>query len=221
MAVIKLRIRPLTVGIVIAIMVLGLRVGDLWRSVGTAQAQQPPAPAAQAPAPVAPAAPVPAAQASKTTDDVTSLTGAEIEVLQQLAARRSDIEKRASELDRREAVLKGAEERIDAKIREIKKLQATVEQAISRYDEQEAKRLESLVKIYETMKPNEAAKIFEQMDLPTLVSLVERMSTRKVAPVLAQMNAVRAKQVTTELSKRRQPGAPADEAPGPAASAGG
>jgi flagellar motility protein MotE (MotC chaperone) len=221
MAVIKLRIRPLTVGIVIAILVLGLRVGDLWRSVGTAQAQQPPAPAAQAPAPVAPAVPAAAAPATKTTDDVTSLTGAEIEVLQQLAARRSDIEKRASELDRREAVLKGAEERIDAKIREIKKLQATVEQAISRYDEQEAKRLESLVKIYETMKPNDAAKIFEQMDLPTLVSLVERMSTRKVAPVLALMNAVRAKQVTTELSKRRVPGAPADEASGPAASAGG
>jgi flagellar motility protein MotE (MotC chaperone) len=191
-------------------------VGDLWRSTGTAQAQQPAAPAA---APAAPAAaPTPAA---KTTDDVTTLTGAEIEVLQQLAARRSDIEKRAADLDRREAVLKGAEERIDAKIREIKKLQATVEQAISRYDEQETKRLDSLVKIYETMKPTEAAKIFEQMDLPTLVALAERMSTRKVAPVLAQMNPVRAKQVTTELSKRRQPNAPAEEATGPAASAGG
>jgi len=63
-----------------------------------------------------------------------------------------------------------------------------VEQAISKYDEQETKRLDSLVKIYETMKPTEAAKIFEQMDLPTLVALAERMSTRKVAPVLAQMN---------------------------------
>ncbi len=132
-------------------------------------------------------------------------------------ARRAEIERRGAELSRREALLKAAEERIQTKIEEMKKLQAGVEQAIRRYDEQEEQRRKSLVKIYETMKPQEAAKIFEQMDLTTLVEMIERMSERKVAPVLAAMNPVRAKQVTTELSKRRKPG----DIPGqPAAAAG-
>lgn len=221
------RVRILPIAIALAVAVLGLRIGDAWRHSGSAHAQQPPAqpaqapaaPAAQAPAEAPLAAPVGAAPSSpaRALDDITNLTANEIEVLQQLVVRRAEIERRGAELSRREAVLKAAEERIQAKIEEMKKLQAGVEQAIRRYDEQEEQRRKSLVKIYETMKPQEAAKIFEQMDLTTLVEMVERMSERKVAPVLAAMNPVRAKQVTTELSKRRKPG----DTPGqPAATAG-
>ena len=243
------RIRFLPIAIGIAIVVLGLRVGALYVGGGAAQAQQaanPPAPAAAAPAapapapaatpPAAPGAAPAAAPAVNATNaaptqeqDVTNLSGAEIQVLQQLAGRRAEIEKRSSELDRREAVLKAAEERIDAKIQEMKKLQASIQQAIGQYDDQEAKRIENLVKVYETMKPQEAARIFEQLDMPTMIGLVERMNTRKLAPVLAQMNPVRAKMVTDELAKRRKPGdmttaentagqpaaAPAAAAPGP------
>jgi flagellar motility protein MotE (MotC chaperone) len=221
-----LRLRPLPVVIVLVVLFLGLRVGDLWLHTGTAQAQRlvpqqegpPPVSPTATPAPAAaPAAPAPesgsGSEAPASSDDVTSLTGPEIQVLQQLVARRSEIEKRAADLDRREATLKAAEERIDAKIQEIKKLQGGVEQAIRRYDEQEEQRRMNLVRIYETMKPGEAAKIFEQLELQNLVELVERMSTRKVAPVLAAMNPVRAKQVTSELEKRRKPGDPVTPTP--------
>ena len=207
-------IRLLPLVIVIAVLALGLKAGDLWRQSGTAHAQQPPA---QAPAQPAPATPAPA----RPLDDITNLTASEIEVLQQLAARRAEIERRAGEIGRREALLKAAEDRIEAKVQELKKLQEGVEQAIRRYDEQEEQRRKSLVKIYETMKPQEAAKIFEQMDLTTLVEMVERMSERKVAPVLAAMNPVRAKQVTTELSKRRKPGDTVGAAAGATPPAGG
>jgi flagellar motility protein MotE (MotC chaperone) len=61
------------------------------------------------------------------------------------------------------------------------------------------------VKIFETMKPVEAARIFEQMDMPVLLDIIERMKERNAAPVLAQMHPARAKQVTGELAKRRQP----------------
>ncbi|MBV8536100.1 MAG: hypothetical protein JO128_10940 [Alphaproteobacteria bacterium] len=217
------RVRFLPIAIGIAIVVLGLRVGALYVGGGAAQAQQaanPPAPAA-APAappaatPAAAPAPAPAAAAGANApanaapaqeQDVTNLSGSEIEVLQQLAGRRAEIEKRSSELDRREAVLKAAEERIDAKIQEMKKLQGSIQQAIGQYDDQETKRIENLVKVYETMKPQEAARIFEQLDMATMIGLVERMNTRKLAPVLAQMNPVRAKMVTDELAKRRKPG---------------
>lgn len=230
------RVRVLPLAIAIGTVVLGLKVGDVvWRPSGVALAQGQPAPAAQGqtPAPTPASAPAPAAApaapgtapaeapASRPVEDVTSLSGAEIEVLQQLVSRRAEIDRRSAEVARREAVLKAAEERIETKIQELKKLQASVEQAIRRYDEQEEQRRKSLVKIYETMKPQEAARIFEQMDLPTLVEMVERMSERKAAPVLAQMNPVRAKQVTTELAKRRKPGDINAAAPAAAPAAGG
>lgn len=229
------RIRFLPIAIAIAIVVLGLRIGVLYVGGEPAHAQQTPTPA-PAPAPAAPPAPgaQPAAAAAPSTpaagaasaaaagaapvakppaaagaapvQDVTNLSGSEIAVLQQLAARRAEIEKRSSELDRREAVLKAAEERIDAKIQELKKLQASVQQAIGQYDDQENQRIQNLVKVYQVMKPQDAARIFEQLDMPTLIGIAEKMNTRNLAPVLAQMNPVRAKMVTDELARRRKPG---------------
>ena len=80
-----------------------------------------------------------------------------------------------------------------------------METLIRRYDDEEEARKKSLVKIFETMKPVEAARIFEQMDMPVLLGILERMKERNAAPVLAQMHPARAKQVTGELAKRRQP----------------
>ncbi len=85
------RVRILPVAIGLAVLVLGLKVGDAWRHSGSAHAQQPPAQPAQAPAAPAPApaeapaaAPVGATPAgpARSLDDITNLTANEIEVLQ-------------------------------------------------------------------------------------------------------------------------------------------
>ena len=89
-----------------------------------------------------------------------------------------------------------------------------MEALIRKYDDEEEARKKSLVKIFETMKPIEAARIFEQMDLPILLDIIERMKERNAAPVLAQMHPARAKQVTAEIARRRQP-ASAAPASGP------
>ena len=62
----------------------------------------------------------------------------------------------------------------------------------------------SLVRIYENMKPKDAARIFEVLDLDTLLMVAERMNERKLAPVMAQMNSERTKEVTVELTRARQ-----------------
>ena len=59
-------------------------------------------------------------------------------------------------------------------------------------------------KIYENMKPKEAAKIFEQLDMPILLDVVERMKEQKVSPILAEMEPSKAKTVTTEMAQQRQ-----------------
>ena len=61
----------------------------------------------------------------------------------------------------------------------------------------------TLAKLYESMRPRDAAEIFNELDLPILVQVVNRMSERRAAPVLAAMTPERARQVTAELSRMR------------------
>ena len=134
--------------------------------------------------------------------DPFSLTDSEIELLQALSQRRRKLDDRARDVESREALLAAAETRIDEKLEELKRLRSVIEDLVSQYDAEEEAQLQSLVKIYETMKPKDAARIFEQLEMPVLLDVVERMNERKTAPILAEMVPSRAKEVTVELSNR-------------------
>ncbi|MCW8915304.1 MAG: hypothetical protein OQK24_05540 [Magnetovibrio sp.] len=137
-------------------------------------------------------------------DDPTLLTQSEIDLLQKLAERRVEIDERAKELKTREALLAAAESRIERKIQDFKALQATIESLITTYDEQQDTKLMSLVKIYENMKPKDAARIFEELEMDVLLQVAERMKERSLAPIMAKMNPVKAREVTVELNALRK-----------------
>jgi len=128
----------------------------------------------------------------------------EVVLLQQLASRREELDARSQELERRADLLQAAENRLDRKLEEMKTLEATLQQFIRKSDEQQEAKLRSLVKIYENMKPKDAARIFEQLDGDTLLPVAERMNERKLAPVMAEMNPSKAKEITVQLAKLRK-----------------
>ncbi len=131
-------------------------------------------------------------------------TPAEVEVLQSLAGRREALQARAVELEMRENLLSATEKRIEEKIAELKKLEATIKAKLKQYDEQEEAKMKSLVKIYENMKPKDAARILEELDMDILLEVAERMREAKMAPILALMNSNKAKAITVELAMRSQ-----------------
>ncbi len=147
----------------------------------------------------------PPAEVSKLiTEDPTLLTNAEIELLQQLTERRQILESREQELEIRTGLLTAAETRIDKKVEELKVLRETIAGLIKTFDAQQDAKLLSLVKIYENMKPKDAARIFEDLELDTLLDVAERMKERKLAPVMAKMNPEKAREMTVELARLRQ-----------------
>ena len=147
----------------------------------------------------------PPAEVSKLiTEDPTLLTDAEIELLQQLTERRQILESREQELEIRTGLLTAAETRIDKKVEELKVLRETIAGLIKTFDAQQDAKLLSLVKIYENMKPKDAARIFEDLELDTLLDVAERMKERKLAPVMAKMNPEKAREMTVELARLRQ-----------------
>ena len=135
--------------------------------------------------------------------DPLSLTDEEIDVLHALAERRASLERRAQDIQYREAMLEAAERRIEEKVDGLKALQQSIESLLQQHEDQTESQYQSLVKIYENMKPKDAARIFEELEMTVLLPVVERMKERKTAPILAKMNPNKAKSITTELAQRR------------------
>lgn len=147
------------------------------------------------------------ADAGHKDEDATDLaeagpTGAEADVLEQLAKRREQLDARERELDMREKTIAAAEKRIEERVAELKTIQAKVEEMFGKRDEAEEKQLADLVKMYETMKPASAAAIFNTLDAGVLLDVVARMKPAKASPILAAMKPERAQEVTVELARR-------------------
>lgn len=134
----------------------------------------------------------------------------ELQVLQRLSARRQALDARADELDRRADLLHAGEARLDQKLRELKEMQTLLQGLLKSQDAQQEAQMRSLVKIYENMKPRDAARIFEELEMATLLPVVERMGERRLAPVMADMNPAKARKITEELARLRQLSRPAD-----------
>ena len=128
----------------------------------------------------------------------------ELDILQTLSARREELDERAREMDMKEQVLATTEMRINDKIEQINTLRSEVEELLEKYKGEEQTHLTSLVKIYENMKPKDAAAIFNEMDIEILLDVIDLMSERKVAPVLAGMNPEKAREVTEALAEKRR-----------------
>jgi flagellar motility protein MotE (MotC chaperone) len=128
----------------------------------------------------------------------------EIDLLQSLGQRRQELEERARKLELREQMLKGAEAKVDGKLKELKTLKGELDVALAKYNENEEAKIASLVKIYETMKPKDAGNIFNEMEMEILLRVVDKMSEKKAAPILASMSPERARDITLELANTKR-----------------
>lgn len=137
-------------------------------------------------------------------DEEQSFENVRKEVFDDLAERRRTLDKREQDLTTREALLKAAEQELEMKYQELTQLRGRIEELLQTQSDEEKARVASLVKIYENMKPKEAARIFDTLDLDVLVGVVSQMSERRLSPILAAMNPERAKTVTIMLSEEKQ-----------------
>jgi flagellar motility protein MotE (MotC chaperone) len=131
-------------------------------------------------------------------------SGAELDVLQSLAKRRDELDQREQQIGQREALLKAAEGEVDRKIAELNKIKSELEGLLNKQQSIQDERIDSLVKIYEGMKPKEAARIFDTLEMDILVSVIGKMSERKSSPILANMDPEKARLVTIKLSEQHK-----------------
>lgn len=191
----------LTIGLLLGIKSLAL--------VRAALAEAPPAstesgivPAAQAapanlPPPPAATAPLPARTQSAPVSD------AELALLQNLRARKAELDRRETALSEREAVLSAAERKLAERVDELTGLQTRLQQLEADRKAHDEANWAGLVKLYEAMKPRDAANIFNDLDMTVLLQVLDRMKEIKAAPILAAMRPERARQATQQLAAMR------------------
>jgi flagellar motility protein MotE (MotC chaperone) len=225
------RLLPLTITVMAAL--LGVKSVALVRAavpapgaapaaaamVAAAQAATPPQPAtASPPAPAQkPAAATPDAADNAEAKPPTPTSGPGIDpvaagppvsdseraLLLDLRHRSVELDARASALDQRDAVLAAAETRLAARVVELTALQTRLEALEAARTQRDETNWNGLVKLYESMKPRDAATIFNDLDLPVLLQVVDRMKDAKAAAVLAAMLPERARLVTAQLAALR------------------
>src|ERR1700687_1063416 len=123
-------------------------------------------------------------------------------ILERLQARRQELEARAREIDIRESLLKAAEKRIESRVEELKAIESRVTAATEHKNEAEAARFKSIITMYEGMKPKDAAKVFDPLDMSVLFEIASQIAPRKMSDILGLMSAEAAERLTVELARR-------------------
>jgi flagellar motility protein MotE (MotC chaperone) len=123
-------------------------------------------------------------------------------ILERLQARRQEIEARAREIDIRESLLKAAEKRIEARIEEMKAAESRISNSSEQKAEAEVARFKSIVTMYEGMKPKDAARVFDRLEMSVLLDIASQIAPRKMSDILGLMQSDAAERLTVELARR-------------------
>ncbi|MCA6124085.1 flagellar protein FlbB [Bradyrhizobium sp. WSM 1704] len=150
----------------------------------------------------------PAAEASKpdgvviNLDQPAPVPASERAILERLQARRQELEQRAREVEIRESLLKAAEKRIEAKVEEAKANDAKASADAAAKAEADAARFKGIVTMYENMKPKDAAKVFDRLEMNVLYQIASQIQPRKMSDILGLMQPEAAERLTVELARR-------------------
>ena len=123
-------------------------------------------------------------------------------ILERLQARRQELETRAREIDIRESLLKATEKRVEARVEELKAVESRISTATQQKNEAEAARFKGIITMYEGMKPKDAAKVFDRLEMPVLFEIASQIAPRKMADILGLMAPEAAERLTVEMARR-------------------
>jgi flagellar motility protein MotE (MotC chaperone) len=154
----------------------------------------------ETPQPVAPQAQAPRGDALPAPDQPVS--PAERAVLERLQSRRQELDARAREMDIRDSLLKAAEKRVETQVQDLKATESRITAANEQKSEADAARFKGIVTMYENMKPKDAAKVFDRLEMPVLFEIASKIAPRKMSDILGQMSPDVAERLTTEMARR-------------------
>lgn len=144
----------------------------------------------------------PPAAPEKRIEDAATPKGSPSEraIQERLADRREELARRSRDIEAREKIVEEAERRIDTKAEDARLADERAGTTNTPAAKQ-ASALKGLVVMYETMKPKDAARVFDRLPEDVLVPVVRNIAPRKMAEILAAMSSESAQKLTIALAR--------------------
>jgi flagellar motility protein MotE (MotC chaperone) len=123
-------------------------------------------------------------------------------LLAALQERQKQLDAEEARLADRKQSLGVAEKKLDEQLAAFDKAQKNLEKTLAMADQAAEKDIARMTAVYENMKPADAARIFEKMDVNFAAGLLARMRPDVAAKVLTDMQAETAYAVTLTIASR-------------------
>ncbi|MBE7219708.1 MAG: hypothetical protein INR64_14645 [Caulobacteraceae bacterium] len=160
-----------------------------------------------APAPPPPPAPVCQRSAADMAKEA-GLSPAELATLQNLGARRGQLDAREQALSTQLALINAASAKLDGKLKAMNDLKAQIQGLMQAADQQSQTEIDRLVVVYEKMKPRDAGALMAALDDHVRVPVASKIAETKpavMAAILSQMGTAEGKKLTELLAHRYTP----------------
>ena len=128
------------------------------------------------------------------------ISTSEAQVLMHLSERHKELKTFEAELHDKEILLEATKQHVEMKVIQLEELQSNMKSLLNAYHKAEEEKIRSLVKIYENMRAQDAAQIFDDLDITTVLQVIDRMKEAKVAALLAKMRPEKARQITIKFA---------------------
>jgi flagellar motility protein MotE (MotC chaperone) len=133
-----------------------------------------------------------------------TLSASDIPLLKSLQERQELLAEREAQLAKREEVLHFLQQQLEEKFASLATLRKEIGSLIEEKEAFEEKRFEHLVKVYEGMKPEEAASLIERLQEDTAAKLFYRMKEKKVSQLLGFVKPEVAAKLSERLAVQQQ-----------------
>ena len=150
--------------------------------------------------PASAAGPAPSPSRAPEEPEAARSSPSERAIRERMGERREELQRRSRELETREKLIEEAERRADAKAEEARLAEERAAAGKSPAV-REGEALKGLVVMYETMKPKDAARVFDRLPEDVLVPVVRLIAPRKMAEIMAAMNSEAAQKLTVALAR--------------------
>ena len=122
----------------------------------------------------------------------------------QVEVRRSDIAREEERLGAAKAALEAVKRELRQELEKLEAMKRDVEAQIARRDKLVSDRLTQIAKIYQSMKPKEAATALEEMDDDMALEILDRLPGRTVAKMFDAMPKERVRELTRRMEAGRK-----------------
>lgn len=151
---------------------------------------------AAAPEPVVPVTP-----SISLPRDTRSYSAAEADILQDLEARRVELDRREQALELREKLADLLEQRLAGRVDELNTLKAELERLMTGLSGKDDKELGQLAQMYGAMKPAAAASVMNKLDNLIVHDVLVRLPSKKSGKIMENLDPVKVR-VVSEIMAR-------------------